>query len=326
MKNKLLYSEENYLQISQNFLNNSKKFYEINMPQPYFKSEISANFQFKAFCIQAAKAINSQFEKYYLLFSGGVDSQAMVLSFLMAEIRPRVIVLRYPNKTGGFFNNDDIESAEAFLKKHSQITDIQFLDLDLLSFYETGQHWLYAEKYKCSSPQLTVHMWAQDLINQPCLLSWNIPNIYTHKSRPAILTPNFKFFSYLRFLEINSKAGVPFFFLYYPEMFYASLLLPSLRQEFKKTLPPNYITPYRTKVSAYNEAGFEVVAQKQKFTGFEQFKIYYSQLKCPTDQDFFNRSFRYPLEKKFDDHVLLKVNLDRKFFQDYFYTDEMSRT
>lgn len=167
-------------------------------------------------------------------------------------------------------------------------------------------------------------MWAQDLINQPCLLSWNIPNIYTYKSRPAILTPNFKFFSYLRFLEMSHKAGVPFFFLYYPEMFYSALLIPSLYQELKKALPPNYITPYHTKVSAYNDAGFEVVAQKQKFTGFEKFKIYYSQLKFPEDQDLFNRTFRYPLEKKFDDNALLKVNLDQKFFQNYFYTNEKS--
>lgn len=258
-KNILLYSENNYLQLSRKFLKNDKAFYEINIPQPNFKNEISADMQFEAYCIQAAKEINSTFDKYYLLFSGGVDSQAMALSFLKAQIIPRLIILRYPNPNGSFFNNDDIESAEFFLKKHSQITDVQFLDLDLLNFYETGQHWLYAEKYQCSSPQLTVHMWAQDLINQPCLLSWNIPNIYTYKSKPAILTPNFKFFSYLRFLEMNHKAGVPFFFLYLPEMFYSALLLPSLRQELKKALPSYYITPYGTKVSAYNEAGFEVI-------------------------------------------------------------------
>lgn len=318
MKNIPFYSDKNYLQLSKKFFKNSKFFYEISFPQPQLKSQIPMSDQFKEFCIDAARSIDSNLVKYNLLFSGGVDSQAMVLSFLKAEICPRIVILRYPDKAGGYFNSDDIDSAELFLKKYPQISEVRFFDLDILNFYESGQHGIYADKYKCSSPQLTVHMWAQDLINEPCLLSWNIPNIYTYRSRPAILTPNYKFFSYARFLETSHKAGVPFFFLYYPEMFYASLLIPSIYQEFKKKLPAHYITSYQTKVTAYQEAGFEVISQKQKFTGFEKFQRYYSELQHTSDLDIFNKNFRYPLEKKFDDNVPLKVNLDQKFLNDYF--------
>lgn len=106
-------------------------------------------------------------------------------------------------------------------------------------------------------------------------------------------------------------------------MLYSSLLISSLKNELNKAIPANYVTPYKTKVTAYCEAGFSVQAQSQKYTGFENYKKYYSEINNTNDIDFYNKKLRYPLIKKYNDSIKINVSLDLSFFKEYFSKDNI---
>lgn len=306
-------------------LNNYLRYF-IKNTDDIFKSHLvvqmgefhSKNLDFKYHCVQAAHKICDMYDNPYLAFSGGIDSQAMLFAFIETKRNFRIIIFRYVNnKNGVVFNSEDYNGALEIVKSLGLSDKMTVLDIDLDHFYTSGLHQSYAERYLCTSPQLTVHMHCLSLFSDPIVMSWNIPNIYSHLGRKRILVPNFKYFSFHRFLVDQKKTGIAYFFIFNPEQFYSSLLLSPIKQLLLNPIKPQFIMPYEAKIAAYQEAGFKVVSQSQKLTGFEDYKEHYRKLIGSNNPEQYEIDLRRPFEKTLPGYNLPAIELDWQFFKSH---------
>lgn len=240
---------------------------------------------------RAARLIHEQnpTEKISLCLSGGVDSEAMARAFLHAGIPFEPYVFRF--KDG--FNDFDIADALSFCAAQGLTPNI--LDIDAISYFESGRHWNEAERYQCNSPQLCLHIHLLEQVPGCAVLSWNPPNL--EKGDRGIGLPQFKYWSYHRYFEARGRAGVPFFFLYTPELVYSFLRLPALQRALRTTSPgASTHSAYEFKCEAYRQGGFAIENRADKYTGFEKLRRHYDQITGRPDA--FNQLFRRPLEEK----------------------------
>jgi hypothetical protein len=229
--------------------------------------------------------------KIILCLSGGVDSECLALSFLKANIAFEVAILELENG----FNNYDVFSIKLFCEKHS--IKYRLISLNIIEFFETGKHLKYGEKYQCQSPQIAVHLWLLDQLDGFCVLSGNF--IYpTYPDNEAFFVglPGDLHCAYFRYFEANVRAGIPWFFIYSPELVFSFYKTSTIKNQIKE-VTKNTELPYSDKCLIYNLAGFDVKPRADKYTGFEKVRFYYDQTYGTTHGVAFNQLFRFPLEK-----------------------------
>ncbi len=299
-----------------NYLN-----YEIDAKNNFivdFEKFKTSNFSFKWHCLQATLQICKDYPNPYLAVSGGVDSQAMLLSFVESQQDFQIVFFRYTDQSKNkFFNEYDYNSLISFIEAKNIIRSIKIIDIDLDNFYRSPRFFDMSNKYQCSSPQLIVHIYALSLLDRPFVLAWNLPNIYKFKSHNYIHVPDFKYFSIQRFLKLENKPGVPYFFIYSPEQFYTSLMIPDVRRLFFINFPHSFSMSYTTKVQAYHTAGFEVIAQDKKRTGFEEYKIHYQHSQGSILENQFELNLRKPLEFLLPNIHTVCIRMDSEFFKNH---------
>jgi hypothetical protein len=238
---------------------------------------------------------------YYLMCSGGVDSQAMLYSWYISKKLFHVVFVKYISN-GIWFNEHDFFNLKLFTERYN--IEVEFIDFDVIKFLETDMI-SYAKKSDCDSFQICTHMRMSDEIKSGTVIfSGNFinPNIgglpYTQTAlhRYAILT------------DTEIKKIIPFFFIHTPEL--VAFLMSSTHNE------------YYEKCQRYLEKGFPVIPQEKQTNGFEILKMYYDQFdhKVPKKNKLFyyhmpsNRTidllYRYPLGIK-NAKYMIKSNLKR---------------
>ena len=96
----------------------------------------------------------------------------------------------------------------------------------------------------------------------------------------------------------NKRFGVPFFFLYTPELLCAFFHLPILQRLIwfgHKGADVHY--SYELKCMSYTHSGFPVKPRKTSHTGFEKIREHYDLLDKKSYGVAFNDRYRTPLEK-----------------------------
>jgi len=156
---------------------------------------------------------------YYLMCSGGVDSQAMLYSWYISKKSFHVVFVKYISN-GIWFNEHDFFNLKLFTERYN--IEVEFIDFDVIKFLETDMI-SYAKKSDCDSFQICTHMRMSDEIKSGTVIfSGNFinPNIgglpYTQTAlhRYAILT------------DTEIKKIIPFFFIHMAvtEVFEGNLL------------------------------------------------------------------------------------------------------
>ena len=107
--------------------------------------------------IQAARLIAESTDlPIHILYSGGIDSEVTVMSFLEAKIPITADIM--------FFNDNlnwhDISYAVSFCNDNN--VPFRVHDLNIQQFLE-GQMYDYAASTRCTSPQLCATMWLVDV-------------------------------------------------------------------------------------------------------------------------------------------------------------------
>jgi hypothetical protein len=243
--------------------------------------------------IRAAKKIRASTDKeLWLCLSGGVDSECMALAFLAAEISFQAAILRFNDGLNDF----DIIHAIRFCESRS--IPYRFFDLNIPDFYLGGAHFEIAHRYRCTSPQLTAHLELMKRIPGFPVFAWSAPHIYlTETGKSSIGMPADLHFSYNRFLRMENRGGVPFFFLYTPELFYSFIRLPILQDIlFQRGCSKGLSMGYREKCLAYQLGGFEIEPREDKYTGFEKVKVFFENHFSESGPTF-DLKFRYPLQE-----------------------------
>lgn len=266
----------------------------IDFTVPSFKDAVNDPF------LAAIEAVNDIVRNYpppyNLLASGGIDSQAMIYAWKKSSHPFNVYTFSY-NET---YNYHDIETLVEFCEREKVSYNI--IDIDYFKFLEE-EYDIIANKYRCSSPQISMHIKMASFFNEgTCVYSGNFLNSNGAHLTDAIL-------GIYRFSKTpEGKNVVPYFFLNTPELAYS---FRNFRRNHTFSRPTENST-YIDKVNTYQECGFPVIPQKEKFTGFEKYKEYYdshdyvlkdpkTRLKWQTKPSRrpFDWLFRYPYEDTF---------------------------
>jgi|LakMenEpi03Aug12_release.lakeMendotaPanAssembly.Ray.scaffolds.fasta_scaffold72174_3 hypothetical protein len=251
--------------------------------------------------IQAAvEAVNDIVANYpppYNLFvSGGIDSQAMLYAWKISNHPFNVYTFRY-NQT---YNIHDIKTLFLFCERES--IPYTIVDFDYFKFLEEEYDGI-AKKYKCSSPQISMHIKMASMFTGTNVFSGNFLMTGSAVLSHAILG----IYRYSRTSE--GKNTIPYFFLHTPELAYS---MHGFKQDNFSEINDLERLGYRSKVRIYNLVGFPVIPQEQKFTGFEKFKEHYDSHTYVKDDPKnrlrfgskpsarpFDWLFRYPYEELF---------------------------
>ena len=219
-----------------------------------------------------------------IMYSGGTESEMMLRSFTEQGINVRVNILRFKDKR----NYHDIKSAEKFCSNHG-ITPY-YHDLDILKFWE-GLAYEYAERTRCTSPQLLSTMWLMDQLDGlPCLgsgecyISYGDMEKYQYldkkalailenpitdyPKRPWYMHERERIAAWYRHAMIQDRPAVPGYFQYTPEVM-LSFLLDSTTRELANCEHWGKLSNASTKKTVY-EKYFPNLIQRTKTTGFEQ--------------------------------------------------------
>lgn len=178
-----------------------------------FSPAVNNHGSFHEECIKAAKLIRSKTsDDLYVLFSGGMDSELVLRSFIDAGIEVNAITVEFE----GGLNEHDILWSRKFCQDH-QINHI-IKKLNIEDFWKNSL-FEYASAVQCNSPQFPVTMWLVDQTpGFPIIGSGDSDirrkegtNNFVFNERENYLT------LYMHFVR-RQREGVPAFFQYTPEL------------------------------------------------------------------------------------------------------------
>jgi len=194
-----------------------------------------------------------------VLFSGGVDSEVVVRSFVEAQIPVTAAIMKFAHG----LNEHDISWAFQCCDRLGVKTSVY--DLDLETFWES-QLLNYAAPTQCISPQLAATMWLVDQIEGfPVLGSGECLLERSSQSDPSwYLFEKEKIAAWYRHFLLRKRSGAPGFFQFTPELMLSFTLDPFVQ----KKLRSESCSSKEFKLEFYQQH-FDVVS-RPKYTGFEK--------------------------------------------------------
>lgn len=250
----------------------------------------------------AIHTVNHIVENYpppYLIFaSGGLDSQAVIYSWLKSGHDFQVVSIRYNDN----LNDHDLKALKQFANKYK--FPVHWIDFDVLEFLES-EVLEYQERYKCGSPHVCTHMKMSELVDDGTRIFSGDPMF--NGSSGCFPDHNVQgLFRYKLFNQDNRI--VPSFFLETIEMAWGMNPV---------TGNGNDIISDNKKWENMVKCGFEVIDPGQKYTGFEKIKDLYDQeyahLVTPKDRMIRNRG--QGSKRVFD--LLLRNKYEVKYRKEY---------
>lgn len=234
---------------------------------------------------------------YTLMLSGGIDSQAMLWAWHKSGHEFNTLSVRYNSN----MNHHDLKTLEEFSKLHQ--IPITFIEFDVLDFLEK-EFDLWANTYDCSSPQICTYMKIASMVTSGT-------RIFSGNFIANKVFLDYAILGIERFAKISNTPIVGFFFLETPELAYAFVDI------FKKN---EIQDPYLNRVECYRRSRYPVIAQEEKYTGFEEIKNYYDQyyshlvtikhkleVSSNPSRRVFDLLLRHPYEKKFKNPTIRSI-------------------
>jgi hypothetical protein len=191
---------------------------------------------------------------YYLMVSGGLDSQAMLWCWLNSNVPFQAISFRYTGATNfkTYLNDHDLVELDKFCNAND--INVEYHNFDIISFLENDLE-KYAVKYQCTSPQICTHMRLSELVpNGTVIFSGNFLRDFHY---------DYTILGLKRYANKSLRNIIPFFFLHDSELANITLQLRSTKQN------------YDSKIEFYEGLAVPVIPQPNKQTGFEIIKDYY---------------------------------------------------
>jgi hypothetical protein len=206
---------------------------------------------------ETIKRISEEYpEPYYLMASGGVDSQSMIWLWENSGVPYKVISFKYIHDDV-IYNSHDLDQLDEFSVKNN--IPVTYKYFDPINFFE-NELLSYATKFHCTSPQICTHMKLSENLSDGTVIfsgEFGGHNIYTYT-----------IFGLKRYTDISKRCVVPFFYLHDAEL--AGVIK---RCDAATTIDSGYLH----KVASIHNAGIPVIPQIQKYTGFEKIKDFYDE-------------------------------------------------
>lgn len=261
------------------------------------------NFDLKDLPIYRAEAAVKVYDEFgpklALCFSGGVDSQCMIQCFIEAGIPFDVFALKFKDD----LNKQDIDHAIKYCKTFN--IKLNIIEIDVLRFL-SRHNFEYGMKYLSASPHFNVHYKMFDILREQgydSVVTGGNTFLFSDKKNYFLPNYNRNTMNFINYSNISGFKCQGNFLGYYPKLAWAiSLLTPHVsnyigHQSFLNQDERKYWEQlrYLQKIRGYHRAGFKIIPQNQKYTGFELVKKH---LELKTGDGWtFEKLYRHPLEK-----------------------------
>ena len=140
-----------------------------------------------------------------VLYSGGLDSELVLLSCLRKKIPVKAItmIIKIDNM---IINTHDLYYAEKFCRNHK--VEQTLIELDAGEFYSSGKYYDYLAPYHITEPHVATHLWLIEQCSYFPVIGGDWPWPQIHKN-PKILSPfKLEFSSYERFMQDRGMHGI----------------------------------------------------------------------------------------------------------------------
>jgi len=297
--------KDNWLDCSALFSNESRiAELPVNLPVSFFESLQFDSDTFKKYRIDAAiKCAETLGDNPALCLSGGVDSQAMVQCWTEANLKFKVVTLEFNDG----LNAQDVDHASLYCDKHSiELIKIPF---DIIKFL-TRENYDIGIKYRSPSPHFNTHYRLFELLREQGFTGACAGGVSPLKNNAsAVWGTNFEYvcMNFIQFAQISNFPCQGSFLSYDPHLAWAIGLVTPNNLTVHSEIGTNVMTwterivaqavRYNDKLAGFKTAGFDVIPQQQKYTGFELVKKYFE--KISGDGWEFEKRFRYPLSSLF---------------------------
>lgn len=282
--------------------NQKIEYIDINLEPDFFNNLCFDDHSLKQYRLAAARhCAETLGDRPALCISGGADSQAMVQCFYEAGYNFDVYTLTFKNN----LNIQDTDYARRYCAENN--IKLNELDFDILSFL-TRENFDYAHRYQCSSPHFNTHFRMFDILKSlgytSVVCGGNVPTQNTEQDGHIAWGGGYSrnVMSFIKYSKISGFLAQGNFLSYYPELAWATALLTPRSDVGRSTnhIPweqelRNSKIRHLDKVQGYTRAGFKIIPQETKYTGFELVKKYYEDR--TGDGWYFEKMFRHPLER-----------------------------
>lgn len=311
---------------------------KVNLDINFFKNLRFDKDSLKSYRINAAlKSSEVLGNKPALCFSGGVDSQAMLQCWLESGLKFDVYTLVFTNG----FNDMDYELARNICNKVGvKLKEIEIDVIKFLNFYNYD----YATKYNSASPHFNVHYKLFDIIKSyghtGVCAGGDVP--YKNLSDNSwgnnfSKSPN----NFYEYANINQYPTIGNFLGYTPELAWITAIMtlpayyPNKHSQWvdnttywavnagESIISDYEKRRYLQKCSGYRNTGFDIIEQKEKYTGFEKVKKFLENL-TGNGWEFENR-YRHNIQKMLKFRPVnsqFVFNTDTKYFLDSLFNDK----
>lgn len=140
-----------------------------------------------------------------LLYSGGMDSQFVLESFLRTKVPVEVMTMVITIQ-GAILNVADLYYSEKFCRENNVKQNLFYLDA--VDFYESGKYLTYIEPYYITEPHVASHFWLLEQCQSYPIIGGDWPWVHTHAPNMIISPYKLSFSSYERFLKDRGIHGI----------------------------------------------------------------------------------------------------------------------
>ena len=148
---------------------------------------------------------NRQTKYVEVLYSGGLDSEVVLLSCLKNEI-PVIAITLIIKVKGLIINTHDLYYAGKFCREYD-ITH-KLIELDADKFFENGEYLSYLSPYHIIEPHVSTHLWLLEQCNYFPILGGDWPWVQVPKENKVLSPSRLEFSSYERFMKDKGINGI----------------------------------------------------------------------------------------------------------------------
>lgn len=225
--------------------------------------KIDTQLSWKESCLYAARHIEAYNEDIWIAFSGGIDSEIAIRSFIEQGIEVNAAIVKFKND----INKKDVKYAIDFCINNN--INYKIFTLDVIEFI-TKHSLNYINTYKMISPQIPVQLWLLDNCDEFLVFcggdmrlnrtEGTMDDIYI-TIKPQTSTVH-------RAMMDRGRKGVPYFHIHTPEQVYGFLNEPMTNMWKTHSYSMRMLSVKWFKPVIY-ETSFPNLKPRQKLTGFE---------------------------------------------------------
>lgn len=148
---------------------------------------------------------NRQTSKVEVLYSGGLDSELVLLACIRKNI-PVVALTMVILIDGMIINTHDLYYAEKFCRQNNIEHKLFYLDAN--KFYDSGKYLEYLIPYRITEPHVATHFWLLEKCNHFPILGGDWPWVHAHRPDKILSPFKLEFSSYDRFMRDKGIYGI----------------------------------------------------------------------------------------------------------------------